>query len=519
MDKDSAHHANIAMHMYLSGDYINLVDAGKDYLDKPHLLFWLCALSYKLFGVTTFAYKFPSFVFTIAGTYSTFRLGKILYHKEVGKLSSLIIASALGFILANNDVRMDAILVACIAFATWQGVVFVKSKKLINVLGLALGMALGFSAKGPIAVATPAVGIFFYILYLRHWSFLWNWKWLFVLICFVLFVFPEIYCFYLQYNLHPEKFVRGKDHINGVKFILFGQGLDRFSGAAFGYVAKNNHFFFFHTFLWAFAPWSFLSYFVLWDRFKNFFTRKDEWLSPATFLFVALLVTLSAFRLPHYLNILFPSVAVMTSARLLSYKKEKVFFILQIIFSSLILIVVGIINVWAFPITGFWIPVGVVFLLSVLFYFLKSGFFSIRQKTVCLSVAAISLAFFLLNINFYPQLLKYQAGNELAKKIKGNVDPADIYFWGDNYSSSFNFYTISERKQFADSIFVKGKRPVWLLFEKHYAEEIQKAGYKIGVTYCCQSYPITKLSLSFINPATRNKTLTEIILGEVTEKK
>ncbi|MFL5810226.1 MAG: hypothetical protein ACJ749_11940 [Flavisolibacter sp.] len=39
MDNDSAHHANIALRMYLTGDYVSLVDHGKDYLDKPHLHF------------------------------------------------------------------------------------------------------------------------------------------------------------------------------------------------------------------------------------------------------------------------------------------------------------------------------------------------------------------------------------------------------------------------------------------------------------------------------------------------
>ena len=65
MDNDSAHHANIALHMYLTGDYVSLVDHAGDYLDKPHLHFWLAAFSYKIFGVTSFAYKLPSFLFTI----------------------------------------------------------------------------------------------------------------------------------------------------------------------------------------------------------------------------------------------------------------------------------------------------------------------------------------------------------------------------------------------------------------------------------------------------------------------
>ena len=64
--------------MYLTGDYVNLVDYGKDYLDKPHLHFWLAAFSYKIFGVNTFAYKLPSLLFTIMGTYSTYRLGRYI---------------------------------------------------------------------------------------------------------------------------------------------------------------------------------------------------------------------------------------------------------------------------------------------------------------------------------------------------------------------------------------------------------------------------------------------------------
>src|SRR6478672_10505693 len=129
LDNDSAHHANIALHMYLTVDYVRLVDEGHDYLDKPHLLFWLAATSYHFFGVTSFAYKFPSFLFTIFGVYSTYRLGKSLYNKEVGKLAALVIASAFAFVLANEDVRMEAILTASIAFATWQLVDWSQHKR------------------------------------------------------------------------------------------------------------------------------------------------------------------------------------------------------------------------------------------------------------------------------------------------------------------------------------------------------------------------------------------------------
>ena len=519
MDNDAAHHANIALHMYLNRDYVNLIDNGKDYLDKPHLHFWLCAFCYKIFGVTTFAYKFPSFLFTIIGTYSSYRLGKALYNDEVGKLAALIVSSAFAYMLANTDVRMDAILTACVAFSTWQGVEFVQRQKILSAIGLALGLALGFSTKGHIAVFTPAIGIFFYILYRKDWKLFRNWKWLLVLFAFSVFIFPVVYCYYLQFNLHPEKLVRGKDHINGVKFILFGQSVERFRGDSFGGNLKNDHLFFFHSFLWAFAPWSILTYVAVVNRIKHFLKRKEEWLTPATVSVIALVLSFSGFKLPHYLNIVFPASSVMIASWLLQHSlKPKIIYTIQLIVCFLILSLITVLNAWAFPPKNSLIVIVVVLLLASVFYYLLSRRLAWLQKAIVVSVSTMILSFFLLNTNFYPQLLTYQGGNELTKKIKGNVEPANIYFWKENYSSSFCFYTATERKSFYDSLFLKGKRPIWLLFDKRHLNEINQAGYKIGLTYTSPDYEITKLDLKFINPSTRKNKLTEMVIGEITVK-
>ena len=76
---------------------------------------------------------------------------------------------------------MDAVLTACVAFATWQGVEFIRHQKITNAFGLAVGLALGFDTKGHIAVFTPLMGLLFYIIYLRNWKIFLNWKWLIVL--------------------------------------------------------------------------------------------------------------------------------------------------------------------------------------------------------------------------------------------------------------------------------------------------------------------------------------------------
>jgi 4-amino-4-deoxy-L-arabinose transferase-like glycosyltransferase len=517
LDNDSAHHANIALHMYLTGDYFSLVDEGHDYLDKPHLLFWLAAASYHFFGVGTFAYKFPSFIFTILGIYSTYRLGKSLYSKEVGRIAALVIASAFAFVLANNDVRMEAILTASIAFASWQLVDWVQQKHFINAVGAALGLALAFSTKGLIGVFVPAVGIFFYILYRKDWKAFYHWQLLLILLSFFVFISPVLYCYYLQYDLHPEKVIRGKSGWSGVRFILWQQTFERYEGKSFGGAGSKDYFFFFHSFLWAFAAWSVIAYVAVFNRLRNFASRGHEWLTTGTFLVMAVLITFAGFKLPHYINIIFPSIAVLTAAYLVeSADKEKLvrsLFITQLVVCGLCLLAALVLNLWAFAIKSWLVVAGAVLLLITGYLILRSlraGF----QKLIGVSVLTTCFIFYLLNSNFYPQLLTYQGGNELAFATKAKVDPKLVYIWPFIYNPSFQFYSKELKKDFNDSV-LQENHPVWILTDRNSLPDLKKKGLPMLQQYVHHDYNIGTMRLPFINPATRKVTLDSLFLIRV----
>ncbi|MCU7550976.1 glycosyltransferase family 39 protein [Chitinophagaceae bacterium LB-8] len=516
-DNDSAHHASIAMHMYLTGDYVNLIDHGKDYLDKPHLHFWLAALSYHIFGITTFAYKFPSFLFTILGTYSTYRLGKTLYNEEVGKLAALIITTAFAYMLANCDVRMDAILTASIAFTTWQLVAWINKKWMIHAFAVALGLALGFCTKGHIAIVTAGISAFFYILYRRDWKALYHWHLLAIIGFFLLFITPVVYCYYLQFDVHPEKVIRGRSNISGVEFILWQQNFERFQGEKWGGSGKNDYFFFFHSFLWAFAPWSILALIAFFSRLKTFVYKKYEWLTVGTIAVIAVLVSFSGFKLPHYLNIVFPVAAVLTSSYLF-YKSPKPtaikrFAIVQAIICTILLLAAGLLNVWAFPAHQWWVILGFILLAIFSFFLLKMGRNKL-QRLVTASAATMIIVFFLLNANFYPQLLKYQGGNELAKVVNAKIGGHNVYaYGGGGISSSFNFYTRTNDQFFHDSL-VNSGRKIWVVTDMSGLEELKKS-HSIGLVYQHKDFEVTRLKLKFLNPATRQETLKEMVVAEM----
>ncbi|HEY6976811.1 MAG TPA: glycosyltransferase family 39 protein, partial [Chitinophagaceae bacterium] len=107
-DKDAAHHANIALNMYQTHNYTNLIDRGDDYLDKPHLLFWLALMSFKIFGITSFAYRLPALLFSLLSVYSTYKLTKYLSDKTTARIAALVLATAQSLILSIMDARMEA---------------------------------------------------------------------------------------------------------------------------------------------------------------------------------------------------------------------------------------------------------------------------------------------------------------------------------------------------------------------------------------------------------------------------
>ena len=136
------------------------------------------------------------------------------------------------------------------------------------------------------------------------------------------------------------------------------------------------------------------------------------------------------------------------------------------------------------------------------------------QKVVGASVITSLLVFYLLNANFYPQLLKYQGGNELAFATKGKVDAKRVYFWPGIYSSSYNFYTSELRKEFADSV-LQQPSPIWVIIQEGRFNELNEKGLPVLESYDRADYEITTLQLPFVNPSTRNNELSKMLLVRV----
>ena len=525
MENDSAQHATMAMRMYLKNDFIHLFKGFEEYLDKPHMHFWLGALSFKIFGVSHWAYRVPALLFTVLGAYSSFGLAKELYGKMAGHLAALIFLSAQAIILANHDVRTDAVLTGASIFALWQLATYINKGYLLHAVLGSVGTAIAFSTKGLLGIFFIAIPVFCHLLYTKNWKRLLSWKVIVGLLAFFLTILPMLYAYYMQFDIHPDKVVNGQTHVSGIKFIFWDQSFNRLTGSGF---KSNNtdYFFFFHTLLWAFLPWAFITYVAIFDRSRQFLRSKFKYLKGMEFLTLGgfwltmIIINTSKSKLPHYMNSLFPVLAVLLAGYLVYLFKDKkakqlkrlltVQYVIVILATSLSLILIFMV----FPLPS--VPLLLVYL--ALFSLLIYALFQKKEylyKIITVSVLFSVFLNFSLNTQFYPRLLQYQAGNNMVKIIEDNkINTEDIYLFEDAHSWTLSFYTKRQTPEISLSE-IKDHHGKWVFVYDKDIETLKENDIQWDESFETPHYRITMLSLPFLNPNTRESQLKKAYLLKI----
>jgi 4-amino-4-deoxy-L-arabinose transferase-like glycosyltransferase len=529
VDKDAAHHANIALHMLQYNDYVSLVDRHMEYLDKPHFLFWVSAASFKLFGVNTFAYRLPAILFGLVSILSTYKLARHLSDRTTAKLAAMMLATAQGFILSINDARMETPLMAAIIFGLWQLIVFIDKRKMANILLAAFGTAAAFSTKGWIGPIIIFIAAFFYILPGRKWSVFASWKtWLFIPF-FILFISPVLYAYYLQFDLHPEKVIRNRSNISGVKFILWDQNFERFGGDSFSKGGRNSSvFFLYHTFLWAFFPWSIAAYIAVFFWLRRMLFRK-KWrhtfnFAALSFAFILFTISFSKFKMPHYVFMLLPLAALFTAPYLrlaLSYKRGvRFYYPLQIAVAGLVIAATLVLNYYFFTPQHIFMQVtGPLIFLAFLAFLIRKH--PLKGLKVIYVTVLFAIVFnFFMNYNFFPALLKYQGGNELVfqmKNEKQEIADEKISLLDVN-AHSFDFYR-NYNHDIVDINELGGKLPEladhYFLLTSKMARQLPADSFVVEPVSSHVDYNVTTLKLKFLNPKTRMSKTDTLMLARI----
>jgi 4-amino-4-deoxy-L-arabinose transferase-like glycosyltransferase len=510
MDVDASQYASMSREMLESGSYLQIYEHGRDYLDKPPLLFWLSSLSMSVFGATNFAYKFPSFLFALIAIYSTYRFAQLFYSERIAQVSALVLASSQALFTITNDCRTDTLLMGCVAFTFWQlAAAFETSKNRHFLLGF-IGIGLGLLSKGMIAIVIPALAFSVHFIYKKEYKNFIRSEYVWGLLVIALILLPMCIGLYQQFDGHPEKLVNGKTGVSGLRFFFWIQSFGRITGEN---EWRNAVYFtfLFENMLWSFIPWILLFIMGYLTSVINLFKKNpffdtSELITVGGFTLGYISLASSKYQLPHYIFVLYPLAAVITARFIVAILEAKStdilskmakilrgvhWFILSVLWVLPFLILVYVFPDFGFPLVGMAILTLIYLVLSIK-----------NKQLVHASVYTAVIINLFLSLYFYPKLLTYQVGSEVGELITAQKVPNDAFFtYKYNTLGALHFYSrrlVQEKKDIKQV-----ESGNWLLLNKAGLTEITNAGFKVKIIKEGNSFYVSTLTPTFLNNKTR----------------
>ena len=165
--------------MLSSGDWVTARLDGVAYLEKSPLIYWMMAVSFRIFGVHDWAARLPLALSVILLCWVTFRFGRWAFGDDAGLYSGLALATCAGLFLFTRILIPDAIVTLTITGAIWAWLRLLDPderdrRKWSIVLGTCMG--LGLLLKGLIAIVFPILAGLAFMAVTRQLFSLASWR-------------------------------------------------------------------------------------------------------------------------------------------------------------------------------------------------------------------------------------------------------------------------------------------------------------------------------------------------------
>jgi len=162
LEPDEGRYAQIPREMLESGEWVVPTLQGEPYLDKPPLMYWLTALSYRAFGVSPDTARLVPAVCVHLTILLAYLLGRRSLGERAAFWAAMLLTVAPGFVGVARLLLLDGLLVLCIAASVLCGFEAVRTGRLKIGWWIVAAVASGFGflTKGPISEVLLFVPLF-----------------------------------------------------------------------------------------------------------------------------------------------------------------------------------------------------------------------------------------------------------------------------------------------------------------------------------------------------------------------
>lgn len=169
LEPDEGRYSEIPREMVESGNYITPMLNYVKYFEKPALLYWMNAVSFKALGQNAFASRFPCALTALTGIACTSLFSAYLFGRRVGVISAVITGTSLLYYAIGtiNITDMPLSFFITLTLASFY-VAHTKGNRRWYLLSYA-AMAFGTLTKGLAGFILPGAVVFWYVVFTRKW--------------------------------------------------------------------------------------------------------------------------------------------------------------------------------------------------------------------------------------------------------------------------------------------------------------------------------------------------------------
>jgi hypothetical protein len=171
MDDVDAVQAQIAKTMLITGDWVTARLDGLLYLEKAPLIYWLIAVSYKLFGVSDWAARLPVALSSIGLALLSAFFGMWAFGRRAGFYAGLCISTCVGLFLFTRIQIPDVMLTFTIALSMWAFLRALDEEERHPRLWaaiLAASLGTGLLLKSLVGVVFPVAAALLYLFFTQQ---------------------------------------------------------------------------------------------------------------------------------------------------------------------------------------------------------------------------------------------------------------------------------------------------------------------------------------------------------------
>ena len=512
IDPDAAFYGTISKTIVENSDAINLYSLGHDWLDKPHFPLWVTAISFKIFGVSNWAYKLPAILTFFFGIWMTFKFTQKNYSTRVAYFSAIILAISTHSVISNFDVRAEPYLTTFIIASIYFFYNFIKKYSFKSLLFACVFYGLAIMTKGIFSLIPIVAALGGELVLKRNWKQLFHPIWIFAFLLIFLFITPELISLYNQFDLHPENVIFNRTGVSGIQFFFWDSQFGRFFNTS-PIKGSGDIFFFFHKILWAFLPWGIVfyiaSFFKIKENLKNI-SQKEEFYTISGSLFIILIFSLSKFQLAHYTNIIFPFMAIIVANFLMkiALKYENYFKKIAVILkiqNAIILLIVIIITYYLKPKFDLKIVLIIIFSLVIIWKIYKSKIEKFERIIFTSSVLFPTVYSYLFTL-FYPTIIDYQGGSKAARFVNENFEGKGSLIDNKHHHFGFEFYSNHSLIR-VDTLKINDEKGRVFYLDKKELDLFDRENINNNIIREMPNFKISKITPKFISKENQNNSL------------